>query len=207
MAEYPNSMRNKGYTETEEEFLKSCAKLALERNITNAEVARFISPLLDRTPKGVEQKMGFVKQDLLLEEKKRRWMYEDEMAEVNRFVQQEESKKQTDFGSNSIQTLDKERQPKQAALPPLDASDIGKRLKVRVYNVKPYGAFCETEDGKTGLIIKGFVSTDFVENVEDYLRVGDVFEALVVEDRQNPGKSLLNAKALGNIIAISERGN
>lgn len=205
VSERLTSNRNKSYSEIEEEFLRSCAKLALERNITNADVARCISPLLDRTIKGIELKMGFVKQEVLGIEKQRKQMYKEEMEELHQFIESESKKESTSFGESTIQTFQEEREPLHQALVQLDMNDIGKRLKVRVYNVMPYGAFCETEDGKTGLILKGFVSTDFVERIEDYLQVGDVFEAMVVEDKKQPGRVLLNAKILGNIIPLAQR--
>ena len=142
-----------------------------------------ISSLLGRTTKGLEQKLSAVKQELFPEEKKEKTAVE----------------------TNEIQSVHSDTQDPAKLMPPITASDIGKRYKVRVYKVMPYGAFCETEDGKTGLLLKGLITTEFVEHTEDYLQVGDVFEAIVVPDKQNPGKALLNAKKIGNILSIEQR--
>lgn len=206
-----SGMRNKIYSETEEEFLKLCLKLGAERQWTNADIARFVAPFLGRTSKGIEQKLGIIKQDLLIEESWRKKAYQEEVSELKRYVWQEEAQAQpkgktsVDFGSSSIQSVEPEPVSPQQTLIKLDERDLGKRLKVRVYNVMPYGAFCETEDGKTGLIIRGHISSEFIENTEDYLQIGDVFEAVVVPDKKQPGKVLLNAKLLGDIVPLAKR--
>ena len=63
-----------------------------------------------------------------------------------------------------------------------------------VEEVVDFGAFVEILPGKTGLLHVSEISHDYVENVRDYLKVGDTVRVKVLDvDR---GKISLSKKAL-----------
>lgn len=59
--------------------------------------------------------------------------------------------------------------------------EVGTFLKVKVIKVIPKGAVVELEDGHTELIHLSKISNRFVKNVEDFVKVGDEFEAEVIQ--------------------------
>lgn len=195
--------RKKDYSAAEEEFVKACVHFASAMNISNSKMARYLSPLLERTKRGIEQKMSSTRSDMQFEME---FEYEEDVKEARELftnhLQQTNSNSSENISLTPIQVPIKDERD---SLVPFTVDDIGKKAKVKVYNLKPYGAFCKTEDGKTGLLLKHMVTTEFVQNVSDYLQLGDEFHVLIVEDKEKINRALLNAKAIGNIIAIKDR--
>lgn len=188
-----DTKKNKFYSETEDEFYKCCAKFCEELGITNKDMAEALAPVVGRTSKALELKIG----------------------NERRFFKLNNEKKKTD--TKTKKTFTKPASPKKVSIQETNEkpyteeivyysrADVGKTVKVKVKDVKPYGAFCVGEDGKVGLIVKSMISNDFVEEVSDYLQVGDAFYALLMPDKEYPDKVLLNAKAIGSIVAINKR--
>ena len=76
---------------------------------------------------------------------------------------------------------------KGALKPPYREGDI---VKVRITNIVDFGAFCVTVDQfeYNGLIHIGKIANGFIENIEDFVRVGDELDAKVVQIRHNNEK-------------------
>jgi polyribonucleotide nucleotidyltransferase len=72
---------------------------------------------------------------------------------------------------------------------------VGDIFDAKVKTVMPYGAFVEFH-GKSGLLHVSEMSTERIENVEDYIKEGDDVRVKLVEIDQKTGKYRLSAKAL-----------
>ena len=64
-----------------------------------------------------------------------------------------------------------------------------------VARITPYGAFLQLEDGRLGLVHISEVDRNYVKDVHDHLREGDVVQAKVVAIKED-GKIDLSIKAL-----------
>ena len=49
---------------------------------------------------------------------------------------------------------------------------IGDKVKGTVTGIQPYGAFVDLDNGQTGLIHISEIKTGFVDNIFDYLKLG-----------------------------------
>ncbi len=56
----------------------------------------------------------------------------------------------------------------------------GKILKGKVSGVTSFGAFVDLEDGGTGLVHISEISTDYVKDINDHVKVGDEVEVKVL---------------------------
>lgn len=72
---------------------------------------------------------------------------------------------------------------------------IGDVYDAKVKSVMPYGAFVEFH-GKSGLLHVSEMSTQRIENVEDFIKEGDEVRVKLIEIDQKTGKYRLSAKAL-----------
>ncbi len=72
---------------------------------------------------------------------------------------------------------------------------IGDIYDAKVKSVMPYGAFVEFH-GKSGLLHVSEMSTQRIENVEDFIKEGDEIRVKLIEIDQKTGKYRLSAKAL-----------
>ncbi|MBX2926234.1 MAG: polyribonucleotide nucleotidyltransferase [Saprospiraceae bacterium] len=72
---------------------------------------------------------------------------------------------------------------------------VGDIFDAKVKTVMPYGAFVEFH-GKSGLLHVSEMSTERIENVEDFIKEGDDVRVKLVEIDQKTGKYRLSAKAL-----------
>jgi polyribonucleotide nucleotidyltransferase len=72
---------------------------------------------------------------------------------------------------------------------------VGDIFDAKVKTVMPYGAFVEFL-GKSGLLHVSEMSTERIENVEDFIKEGDEIRVKLVEIDQKTGKYRLSAKAL-----------
>ncbi|WP_180530026.1 S1 domain-containing RNA-binding protein [Staphylococcus haemolyticus] len=71
--------------------------------------------------------------------------------------------------------------------------EVGNKLKGKVTGIKKFGAFVELPEGKSGLVHISEVADNYVENVEDYLSVGDEVEVKVLSIADD-GKISLSIK-------------
>ena len=56
----------------------------------------------------------------------------------------------------------------------------GTTVEGKVKSVAPFGAFVELEGGSVGLVHISEVSLDYVQNINDYLKPGDIVKVRVV---------------------------
>ena len=73
--------------------------------------------------------------------------------------------------------------------------EIGAVIEGTVQRITPYGAFLQLEDGRLGLVHISEVDRNYVKDVHDHLREGDVVQAKVVAIKED-GKIDLSINAL-----------
>lgn len=201
------TMKRKEYTPYEESFLLSGIRIAEDHNYPNAELARLLEPILKRTEKGLEQKIGIMRRKLqnsLLVEQ------EEPTATLVKTGENKETEKKsiqnaTSVSKNGIPIQRVHSTALTEESVPFDEKDVGKVVDVEVVSTHRFGAFCKGRNGQMGLLLKGLITSDFVESVDDYLRIGDQFKVLIIKDKRGKEKTLLNAKAVGDIVPIAER--
>lgn len=197
------SIKKKRFTGVEEKFIEAGLLFAEEKDIARVEIAEYLSLILDRTTKSIEMKVNRIATDLGLNttyRKKKSILVNEVVKDV---IPVSQTKVQT-------QILKSETQIIQSHTPQIEMTfftpkDVGTRVKVKAYNFKPYGVFCISDEGKSGLLLPSMVSTDYVTKIEDYIALGDEFLVRVEEDRRDPNKTILNAKVIGNVIPLKDR--
>ena len=73
-----------------------------------------------------------------------------------------------------------------------------------VERITPYGAFLKLEDGRLGLIHISEIDRNYVKDVHDHLREGDVVQAKVQAIKED-GKIDLSIKALQDPAPVRQR--
>jgi S1 RNA binding domain protein len=73
--------------------------------------------------------------------------------------------------------------------------EVGAVIDGSVQRITPYGAFLQLEDGRLGLVHISEVDRNYVKDVHDHLREGDVVQAKVLAIKED-GKIDLSIKAL-----------
>ena len=73
--------------------------------------------------------------------------------------------------------------------------EVGAVIDGTVERITPYGAFLKLEDGRLGLIHISEIDRNYVKDVHDHLREGDVVQAKVQAIKED-GKIDLSIKAL-----------
>lgn len=76
--------------------------------------------------------------------------------------------------------------------------EVGQVVEGKVVKITKFGAFVELAEGKQGLIHISQISQNFVKNVEDYLKVGDIVKAQVREVKSD-GRVNLSMKDLDRV--------
>lgn len=59
--------------------------------------------------------------------------------------------------------------------------EIGELIEGKVSGIKPFGAFVDLPDNKSGMIHISEVSQGYVKNINDYLSVGDIVTVKVIK--------------------------
>jgi len=74
--------------------------------------------------------------------------------------------------------------------------EVGSKLQGKVTGITNFGAFVELPGGKTGLVHISEVADNYVKDINDHLKVGDVVEVKVmnVEEDGKIGLSIRKAK-------------
>lgn len=74
--------------------------------------------------------------------------------------------------------------------------EVGSKLQGKVTGITNFGAFVELPDGKTGLVHISEVADNYVKDINEHLKVGDVVEVKVmnVEEDGKIGLSIRKAK-------------
>lgn len=82
--------------------------------------------------------------------------------------------------------------------------EVGEVYEGVVDGIESFGAFVEILPGKTGLLHVSEIANGFVDNVEDFLKVGDKVKVKVIETQPN-GKMSLSKRALEPGYVENER--
>ncbi len=69
----------------------------------------------------------------------------------------------------------------------------GDLVKGYVTGIEKYGIFVNVDESKSGLIHISEISTNYVRNIHDYVKLGEIIEAKVIEDEKD-GKIKLSIK-------------
>lgn len=80
------------------------------------------------------------------------------------------------------------------AYPPV--AEVGEVYTAKVKNIVAFGAFCEIVPGTDGLLHVSEIAWERVDNVEDYLKVGDEIEIKVIGKDPKSGKYKISRKVL-----------
>ncbi|MBR4172850.1 MAG: S1 RNA-binding domain-containing protein [Clostridia bacterium] len=73
------------------------------------------------------------------------------------------------------------------------ALNVGSIVAGKVQSVMPFGAFVSLPDNKSGLVHISEITNEYIENINDYIKVGDAVEVKVLDiDKQ--GKISLSIK-------------
>ena len=70
--------------------------------------------------------------------------------------------------------------------------EVGSIVDAKITGITNFGAFAQIDGGKTGLIHISEIAVDFVKNIEDFVKVGDVLKVKVISCEK--GKISLSAK-------------
>ena len=70
--------------------------------------------------------------------------------------------------------------------------EVGSVVDAKITGITNFGAFAQIDGGKTGLIHISEIAVDFVKNIEDFVKVGDVLKVKVISCEK--GKVSLSAK-------------
>ena len=74
--------------------------------------------------------------------------------------------------------------------------EAGARVKGKVVKIMPFGAFIQFGEGLTGLVHISEIARDYVENINEHIKLGDEVEAIVVKIDENNKISLSIKKAM-----------
>lgn len=70
--------------------------------------------------------------------------------------------------------------------------EVGSKLQGKVTGITNFGAFVELPGGKTGLVHISEVADNYVKDVNDHLKIGDMVEVKVLSEKE--GKLALSIK-------------
>lgn len=100
---------------------------------------------------------------------------------VRNMYYQEVRNKPKNFETQSIQQL------RNISKPTSSLYSVGQILKVKVMNVSEYGAFVETldENSVEGLIHISEIRDEYIEDIHDYFKTGDIVEAKIIKMMPN----------------------
>lgn len=75
--------------------------------------------------------------------------------------------------------------------------DIAEIFEGRVFSVMNFGAFVRLKDGSTGLVHISEITDGFVQDVKDYLKVGQIVKVVVLAEEPD-GKKKFSIKRVAN---------
>ncbi len=74
--------------------------------------------------------------------------------------------------------------------------NIGDKIKGTVTGIQTYGAFVELENGQTGLVHISEIKTGYVDNIYNYIKIGQEVLVQVVDFDEYTGKASLSIRTL-----------
>ncbi|MCX7569945.1 S1 RNA-binding domain-containing protein [Tumebacillus sp. DT12] len=84
---------------------------------------------------------------------------------------------------------------------------VGSVVEGKVTGIKPFGAFVEVAEGKTGLVHISQVSHTFVNDINDVLKVGDTVQVKVLNVEESGKISLSIKETQPKPEGSEQRGN
>lgn len=86
----------------------------------------------------------------------------------------------------------------------IPAAEVGSVLEGKVVRIMPFGVFVETEKKKSGLVHISEISADYIKDISDHVRVGDLVmvKVLGVDEK---GKMSLSIKQAAEEAARRQR--
>ncbi|MBA2873050.1 S1 RNA binding domain protein [Anoxybacillus calidus] len=87
--------------------------------------------------------------------------------------------------------------------------EVGSKLQGKVTGITKFGAFVELPEGSTGLVHISEVADNYVKDINDHLKVGDVVEVKVinVEKDGKIGLSIKKAKEQTSVQRSRNKAN
>ncbi|RAK16551.1 S1 RNA binding domain protein [Anoxybacillus vitaminiphilus] len=87
--------------------------------------------------------------------------------------------------------------------------EVGSKLQGKVTGITKFGAFVELPEGSTGLVHISEVADNYVKDINDHLKVGDVVEVKVinVEKDGKIGLSIKKAKEQTSAQRLRNKAN
>ena len=76
-------------------------------------------------------------------------------------------------------------------------SDIAEIFEGKVFSVMNFGAFVRLKDGSTGLVHISEITDGFVQDVKDYLKVGQIVKVVIVSEEPD-GKKKFSIKRVAS---------
>ncbi|MBE7065010.1 MAG: S1 RNA-binding domain-containing protein [Ruminococcaceae bacterium] len=76
-------------------------------------------------------------------------------------------------------------------------ADVAEIFEGRVFSVMNFGAFVRLKDGSTGLVHISEITDGFVQDVKDYLKVGQTVQVVVLSE-ESDGKKKFSIKRIAN---------
>ena len=73
--------------------------------------------------------------------------------------------------------------------------EVGSKVQGKVTGITNFGAFVELPDGKTGLVHISEVADNYVKDINEHLKVGDVVEVKVMNVEADGKIGIINSKA------------
>jgi S1 RNA binding domain protein len=83
--------------------------------------------------------------------------------------------------------------------------EVGSKLQGKVTGITKFGAFVELPEGSTGLVHISEVADNYVKDINDHLKVGDVVEVKVINVEKDGKIGLSIKKAKEQISAQRSR--
>ncbi len=83
--------------------------------------------------------------------------------------------------------------------------EVGNILEAKVVSIMPFGAFVSLPGGETGLVHISEIASDYVKNVSEYLKQGDIVKVKVIKIDEKGKISLSIKKAAEKNVRQTKR--
>ncbi len=84
---------------------------------------------------------------------------------------------------------------------------VGSIVEGKVVKFKPFGAIIALPDNVNGLVHISHISSSYVQNINEYLSIGDVVKVKVLSADTKTGKVSLSIKEVGELPKNEDRGD
>lgn len=88
----------------------------------------------------------------------------------------------------------------------MDKYKIGDIIKVYVTAVEPYGAFVKVDDAFSGLIHISEINGKYINDINNYVKIGDILNARIVDIDENTKHLKLSLKNIHESLKETNLG-